>query len=455
MNDASNIPASEAPRPATARARSPLSGTMAVPGDKSISHRALMLGALAVGTTLIEGLLEGEDIHATAGALRAMGVPVTREALGRWHVEGVGVAGLSAPDDVIDLGNSGTSARLLCGLLAGHGFAAILTGDDSLRKRPMNRVIEPLTRMGARFETRPGGRMPVTVTGTDTPLPIEYELPVPSAQVKSAVLLAGLHAPGRTTVIEPVATRDHTERMLSHMGAEIEITDSPTGKRITITGQPELSPASIVVPSDPSSAAFPAVAACIVPGSEVVLRGIGMNPARIGVFTSLGEMGADITYENERNEGGEPVTDMIIRAGALTGITVPAGRAPSMIDEYPVLAMAAACAEGITVFEGVGELRVKESDRLAAIEAGLTACGVTVEAEENRVTIHGCGGPPPGGARIAANLDHRIAMSYLVLGLAARNPVEIDDIRPVETSFPGFAESMRALGAQITEGGDS
>jgi len=297
--------------------------------------------------------------------------------------------------------------------------------------------------------------MPVTVTGTDTPLPIEYELPVPSAQVKSAVLLAGLHAPGRTTVIEPVATRDHTERMLSHMGAEIEITDSPAGKRITITGQPELSPASIVVPSDPSSAAFPAVAACIVPGSEVVLRGIGMNPARIGVFTSLGEMGADITYENERDEGGEPVTDMIIRAGALTGITVPAGRAPSMIDEYPVLAMAAACAEGITVFEGVGELRVKESDRLAAIEAGLTACGVTVEAEENRVTIHGCGGPPPGGARIAANLDHRIAMSYLVLGLAARNPVEIDDIRPVETSFPGFAESMRALGAQITEGGDS
>ncbi len=455
MTHTSNIHAPEAPHPATARAGSPLTGTMAVPGDKSISHRALMLGALAVGTTHIEGLLEGEDIHATAGALRAMGVPVTCEAPGRWHVEGVGVAGLSAPDDVIDLGNSGTSARLLCGLLAGHGFTAILTGDDSLRKRPMNRVIEPLTQMGARFETRPGGRMPVTVTGTDTPLPIEYELPVPSAQVKSAVLLAGLHAPGRTTVIEPVATRDHTERMLSHMGAEITITDSPAGKRITITGQPELFPASIIVPSDPSSAAFPAVAACIVPGSEVVLRGIGMNPARIGVFTSLVEMGADITFENERDEGGEPVTDMTIRAGTLRGISVPAEHAPSMIDEYPVLAMAAACAEGITVFEGVGELRVKESDRLAAIEAGLTACGVRVEAEEDRVTIHGCGGPPPGGARIAANLDHRIAMSYLVLGLAAQNPVEIDDIRPVETSFPGFADSMRALGANITEGANA
>jgi 3-phosphoshikimate 1-carboxyvinyltransferase len=438
-------------QPATARRGGALSGIMDVPGDKSISHRALMLGALAVGTTRIEGLLEGEDIHATAAALRAMGVTVICDAPGSWHVDGVGVAGLHAPDDVLDLGNSGTSARLLCGLLAGHGFTAIMTGDGSLRKRPMNRVIDPLTEMGVRVETRDGGRMPMSFTGSDSLLPIEYVLPVPSAQVKSAVLLAGLHAPGQTTVVESIATRDHTERMLSHMGADIRIEENEDGRRITITGQTELSPASVVVPSDPSSAAFPAVAAAIVPGSEIQLHGIGTNPARAGVFKSLSEMGAAITHINVREEGGEPVADLTIRASALTGIRVPASRAASMIDEYPVLAVAAACATGTSVFEGVGELRVKESDRLAAIETGLRACGVDVSADADSITIQGCGGPPPGGVTIATNLDHRIAMSFLIFGLATQAPVSIDDIRPSETSFPGFATAMRDLGADISE----
>lgn len=449
-----NTSISSAPqgRPATARRAGPLTGHMDVPGDKSISHRALMLGALAVGTTRIEGLLEGEDVHATAAALRAMGVNVVQDGPGIWHVDGVGVAGLHAPEDVLDLGNSGTSARLLCGLLAGHGFTAIMTGDDSLRKRPMNRVIDPLRDMGVRVETREGGRMPMSFTGTDSLLPIEYALPVPSAQVKSAVLLAGLHAPGKTTVIESIPTRDHTERMLSHMGAEIVVEETSAGRRITITGQSELLPAAVKVPADPSSAAFPTVAAVIVPGSEVRLTGIGMNPARIGVFTSLAEMGADITYTHERSEGGEPVADLTIRAAPLSGVRIPAERAASMIDEYPVLAMAAACASGTTVFEGVGELRVKESNRLAAIETGLLACGVEVTTDADSITITGCGAPPPGGATIATQLDHRIAMSFLVLGMASENPVSIDDIRPSETSFPGFADAMRALGADITEG---
>jgi 3-phosphoshikimate 1-carboxyvinyltransferase len=437
------------PRPATARAGGPLAGRAAIPGDKSISHRALMLGALAVGTTRIEGLLEGEDVHATAAALRAMGVGVTRHGPGAWTVDGVGVGGLQAPDDVLDLGNSGTSARLLCGLLAGHGFAAILTGDASLRKRPMGRVTTPLAAMGARFETREGGLMPMTVHGSDDLLPIEYTLPVASAQVKSAVLLAGLHAPGETTVIEPAATRDHTERMLAHMGADIASTDTAAGRRITVAGQPELTPADVRVPADPSSAAFPAVAAALVAGSEVRLPGIGMNPARAGLFTTLDEMGADIARENPREEGGEPVADLVVRAARMSGVTVPAERAPSMIDEYPVLAVAAACATGTTVFEGVGELRVKESDRLAAIAAGLAACGVTVAAEADRLTIAGCGGPPPGGATIATGLDHRIAMSFLILGLVADAPVTVDDARPIETSFPGFIDLMRGLCADI------
>ena len=439
-----------APRPATAHVGTALSGTARVPGDKSISHRALMLGALAVGTTRAEGLLEGEDVLATAAALRRMGVGITRDDNGVWLIEGVGVGGLHAPDDVLDLGNSGTAARLLCGLLAGHDFTAILTGDDSLRARPMGRVVAPLTEMGVQTASRDGGRMPLSITGTTDLLPIEYVLPVPSAQVKSAVLLAGLHAPGRTSVVEALATRDHTERMLAHMGAELEIPDTVDGRRITITGQPELTPVEIQVPADPSSAAFPAVAAAIVPGSDIYLPAVGMNPARIGLFDTLVEMGADISRDNPRDAGGEPVADLHIRAGSLTGVIVPASRAPSMIDEYPVLAAAAACAAGTTVFEGVGELRVKESDRLAAVEAGLAACGVAVWTEEDRMVIQGCGGPPPGGGDIAANLDHRIAMSFMVLGLAAENPVTIDDVRTVETSFPGFIETMCGLGADIS-----
>lgn len=449
---ASNSSAHPASRPATARAGTALSGTARVPGDKSISHRALMLGALAVGTTRAEGLLEGEDVLATAAALRRMGVSITREddAGGTWRIDGVGVGGLHAPDDVLDLGNSGTAARLLCGLLAGHDFIAILTGDDSLRARPMGRVIAPLTEMGVQTASREGGRMPLSITGTLDLLPIEYALPVPSAQVKSAVLLAGLHAPGKTSVIEALATRDHTERMLAHMGAELEITDTGDGRRITITGQPELTPANIQVPADASSAAFPAVAAAIVPGSDIYLPAVGMNPARIGLFDTLVEMGADISRDNPRDAGGEPIADLHIRAGSLASVIVPASRAPSMIDEYPVLAAAAACATGTTVFEGVGELRVKESDRLAAIEAGLAACGVAVWTEADRLVIQGCGGPPPGGGDIAANLDHRIAMSFMVLGLAAENPVTVDDVRTVETSFPGFIETMRGLGADIS-----
>jgi 3-phosphoshikimate 1-carboxyvinyltransferase len=380
-----------------------------------------------------------------------MGITVVQDAPGVWHVDGVGVGGLHAPDDVLDLGNSGTSARLLCGLLAGHGFTAIMTGDDSLRKRPMNRVIDPLTQMGVRVETREAGQMPISFTGADMLLPIIYTLPVPSAQVKSAVLLAGLHAPGQTTVIEPIATRDHTERMLTHMGAVIDITESSEGRRITITGQGELSPASVTVPSDPSSAAFPAVAATIIPDSVVTLEGIGMNPARVGIFKSLVDMGASIEKTNPREESGEPLADLKIRGSALTGAKIPASRAASMIDEYPVLAMAAACAIGTSRFEGVGELRVKESDRLATLEAGLRACGVKVETDADSMTIEGCGGPPPGGATIATSLDHRIAMSFLVLGLATEKPVKIDDIRPSKTSFPDFAESMRCLGADIRE----
>ncbi len=444
--------AENSPRSATTRAGGSLSGGARVPGDKSISHRALMLSALAVGKTRARGLLEGEDVLATAHALRRMGVGIIRDGDGVWEIDGVGVGGLHAPDDVLDLGNSGTAARLLCGILAGHDFTAILTGDDSLRARPMGRVTAPLAEMGVQTAARDGERMPLSITGTADLRPIEYELPVPSAQVKSAVLLAGLHAPGQTSVIESAATRDHTERMLAHMGAEVDVADTDAGRRITITGQPELNPADIEIPADPSSAAFPAVAAAIVAGSEIELLTVGMNPARIGLFDTLAEMGADITRVNRRNVGGEPVADLQIRAGDLKGIVVPGERAPSMIDEYPVLAAAAACADGTTVFEGVGELRVKESDRLAAMEHGLAACGVAAWSEDDRLVIQGCNGAPKGGVEIAANLDHRIAMSFLVLGLATEEPVTIDDIRTVETSFPGFVETMLGLGANIDAG---
>jgi 3-phosphoshikimate 1-carboxyvinyltransferase len=445
-----------AARPMQSRAGGALAGTLRVPGDKSISHRALMFGALAVGETLITGLLEGEDVMRTATAMRAMGVGVERRDDGSWRVDGLGVGGLHAPAETLYMGNSGTTTRLIAGILAGHGFESTLDGDASLRKRPMGRVVEPLARMGAGFATSDGNRLPMTISGRDALIPIVYETPVASAQVKSAVLLAGLHAPGETSVIERHATRDHTERMLRHFGATVRETPAEGGGTlITITGQPELYGAPVAVPADPSSAAFPAVAALIVAGSDITLPGVGTNPARTGLYTCLAEMGADLEWRNAREIAGEPVADLVLRASDLRGITVPAARAPSMIDEYPILAVAAAFAEGDTVMQGLGELRVKESDRLSAIARGLTACGVAVEEGADSLIVHGrshggrAGAPPAGGATIETELDHRLAMSFLVLGLATQAPVAVDDATPIETSFPGFAAALAALGADI------
>lgn len=438
------------PRPLRARAAGALSGELRVPGDKSISHRALMFGALAVGETHITGLLEGEDVMRTAAAMRTMGVGVAQDDGGAWRVDGLGVGGLHAPAEALYMGNSGTTTRLIAGILAGHGFATTLDGDASLRKRPMGRVIEPLSRMGARFAASEGGRLPMTITGSDALIPIEYETPVASAQVKSAVLLAGLHAPGETSVTERAATRDHTERMLRHFGATVlEEPATGGGTRITVIGQPELYGAPVDVPGDPSSAAFPAVAALIVPGSELLLRHVGTNPARTGLYACLAEMGADIEWRDAREVAGEPVADLALRASRLRGIEVPPERAPSMIDEYPILAVAAAFAEGDTVMRGIGELRVKESDRLTAIARGLTACGIEVEEGADSLVVHGLGGAPTGGATIATELDHRLAMTFLVLGLASDRPVAVDDATPIETSFPGFVALMASLGADI------
>ena len=444
-------PRSPAPLVA-ARPRAPLSGKIRVPGDKSISHRALMLGALAVGRTQISGLLDGEDVQATAAAINALGAHASPTGDGRWVVNGVGIGGLIEPEDLLDLSNSGTSARLLLGILATHPITAFVTGDTSLRRRPMGRVVAPLSRIGAHFVTREGARLPLAISGTADPVPISYQLPVPSAQVKSAVLLAGLNAPGTTTVIEPQPTRDHTERMLRHFGATV--TTEPVeggGKRIAIDGYPELAAAPITVPGDPSSAAFPLIAALIVPGSDVTIEGVGINPLRIGLIECLREMGADIAFLTERDEGGVPVADLRARAGTLKGADIPAERAPRMIDEYPILAVAAACARGRTVMRGLTELRVKESDRLSAIGAGLDACGVRVAVDGDMLTVEGDGGPPEGGALIATQLDHRIAMAFLVLGLAARLPVRINDSAPIATSFPGFLSLMNRLGGTMRE----
>jgi 3-phosphoshikimate 1-carboxyvinyltransferase len=432
------------------RPRAPLVGKISVPGDKSISHRALMLGALAVGRTEISGLLEGEDVLATAAAINALGAHAMPAGDGRWTVDGVGIAGLAEPENLLDLGNSGTAARLLIGILATHPITAFVTGDASLRRRPMGRIVEPLSRVGARFVTRDGARLPLAISGAASPVPISYRLPVPSAQVKSAVLLAGLNAPGTTTVTEPQPTRDHTERMLQHFGATV-MTEPVEGggKRITVEGCPELAAASIAVPGDPSSAAFPLIAALIVPGSEVIIEGIGTNPLRTGLFECLREMGADLVLLNERDEGGEPVADLRARAGTLKGADIPAERAPRMIDEYPILAVAAACARGRTIMRGLAQLRVKEGDRLTAISAGLAASGVRVTVDGDTLTVEGDGGPPEGGALIAAQLDHRIAMAFLILGLATRLPVRIDDAAPVATSFPGFLPLINGLGGSI------
>ncbi len=443
--------AHDIPVPMTACAGAPLAGTAEVPGDKSISHRALILGALAVGKTRITGLLEGQDILDTAAAMRAFGAEVVQHGPGEWSVHGVGVGGFGEPDNVIDCGNSGTGVRLVMGAMATTPITATFTGDASLRARPMERITDPLALFGARAVGRAGGRLPMTITGASDPVPVRYELPVASAQVKSAVLLAGLNAPGETVVIERVATRDHTERMLEGFGADIFVEETGEGRVITLRGQPELVAQEIAVPRDPSSAAFPVCAALIVPGSEVLVPGISLNPTRAGLFETLREMGADLTYENAREAGGEPVADLRARfSPRMRGVVVPAGRAASMIDEYPVLSVVAANAAGETVMEGIGELRVKESDRIDTMARGLRACGVAVAETDDSMRIQGLGaGRVPGGATCETRLDHRIAMSFLVLGLAARVPVKVDDSAPIATSFPGFEALMAGLGARI------
>ena len=433
----------------TATHRGPLRGQVRVPGDKSISHRALILGALAVGPTRISRLLEGEDVVNTAKAMRALGARVEREGPGRWRVDGVGVGGFAQPRDALDFGNSGTGCRLVMGAAASCPITATFDGDASLRKRPMQRVLDPLMRMGAQaVSAAEGGRLPVTLRGARDPIPIVYEPPAASAQLKSAVLLAGLGAPGATTVFEKEATRDHTERMLSHFGAEVAVETVGDGRRITVTGQPELHPVEVTVPADPSSAAFPLVAALIVPGSEVIIEAVMTNPLRTGLFKTLLEMGASIEMVTGERDGGEDIADLRVRASVLKGVEVPPGRAPSMIDEYPVLAVAAACAEGPTIMRGLKELRVKESDRLAATAAMLRVNGVEVEIDGDDLIVHGRG-RPSGGGRVETHMDHRIAMSALVMGLAATKPVQVDDVGFVATSFPGFPDMMRALGADL------
>jgi 3-phosphoshikimate 1-carboxyvinyltransferase len=438
-------------RPLDVLPSGPLSGQVTVPGDKSISHRALMLSALAVGESRIEGLLEGEDVLATAAAMRAMGAQIERGEDGVWRVHGVGVGGLMQPRQALDMGNSGTSTRLLMGLVASHDITATFVGDASLSGRPMGRVIEPLSRMGADITANPGGRLPLMVRGISPAVPIEYTLPVASAQVKSAILLAGLNTPGITRVIEPVATRDHSERMLAGFGAHLTVGESDAGRVISLTGEAELRPQHIVVPGDPSSAAFLVVAATIVPGSDVVVTNVGLNPTRAGIYTALRMMGADIVELDPRLVGGEPVADLRVRHAALTGIKVPADLAPSMIDEYPVLFVAAACAAGRTVARGAHELRVKESDRIALMERGLTQIGVVVTEHEDGLTIGGSGGAPLAGSTepVAVALDHRIAMSFIVAGLVSTQGVRIDDAAPIATSFPDFLALMIGLGARI------
>jgi 3-phosphoshikimate 1-carboxyvinyltransferase len=439
-------------QPMTARKSGPLSGRAEVPGDKSISHRALIFGAMAVGETRITGLLEGQDVLDTAKAMRAFGAEVTRHGDGAWSVHGVGVGGFSEPADVIDCGNSGTGVRLIMGCMATTAMTATFTGDASLRKRPMGRVTDPLSLFGARAYGRSGGRLPMTVVGAAHPVPVRYATPVASAQVKSAVLLAGLNAPGETVVIEREATRDHSERMLMGFGATVHVEKTPEGNVITLTGQPELRPQTVAVPRDPSSAAFPVCAALVVEGSDIFVPGVSQNLTRNGLYLTLVDMGADIMFENPREEGGEPVADLRVRFGPMKGIEVPPDRAPSMIDEYPILSVVAAFAEGTTVMRGVKELRVKESDRIDAMARGLEACGVRVEEDEDTLIVHGMGpGGVPGGATCATHLDHRIAMSFLILGMASKHPVSVDDASPITTSFPIFAPLMTRLGAALSE----
>ena len=440
------------PVPMTAQRGGALKGEAHVPGDKSISHRSLILGALSVGETRIEGLLEGEDVLDTGKAMQAFGAEVIQHGPGRWSVHGVGVGGFAEPSQVIDCGNSGTGVRLIMGAMATSPITATFTGDASLNGRPMGRVTDPLALFGTQAYGRKGGRLPMTIVGAADPVPVRYTVPVPSAQVKSAVLLAGLNAPGQTVVIEREATRDHSERMLAGFGAKVAIETLPEGRVISLDGQPELVPQDIVVPRDPSSAAFPVCAALLVEGSDVLVPNIGLNPTRAGLFTTLIEMGADLTYENLREEGGEPVADLRAKFSPnLKGIEVPPERAASMIDEYPILSVVAAFAEGETVMRGVKELRVKESDRIDAMAKGLRAAGVTVDEGEDWWIVTGRGhGDVPGGVTVESRLDHRIAMSFLVLGLATQKPVTVDDASPIATSFPIFESLMATLGATIT-----
>ena len=440
-------------RPLVARrAGGPLIGRITVPGDKSISHRALMFGALAIGETRIAGLLEGEDVLRTAAAMRALGAEVVNHGDGNWSVAGRGIGGLTEPADVLDMGNSGTAARLLCGILASHPIFSVLTGDASLRQRPMRRVTDPLSATGARFTGREGGRLPLAIEGTGAAMPLEYRLPVASAQVKSAILLAGLNARGITRVEEPEATRDHSENMLRHFGAVVEVHAEGEGRVILLTGQPELRGADVAVPGDISSAAFPLAAALLVAGSRLRIDGVGLNPLRAGLLACLREMGADIRVENPRVEGGEPVGDLVAAHGALRAIDVPPGRAPSMIDEYPILAVLASCAVGVTRMRGLRELRVKESDRLSATAAMLAVNGVRVEIDGDDLIVHGTGAPPPGGGQVATHMDHRIAMSALVLGQAAAASVSVDDSAFIDTSFTGFVGLMTGIGARLDPG---
>ena len=440
-----------APAPRRFTAHGPLKGRVRVPGDKSISHRALMLGALAIGETRIEGLLEGEDVLATAAAMQAMGARIERGPEGIWSVNGVGVGGLLQPNRPLDMGNSGTSTRLLMGLVAGHAISASFTGDASLSGRPMGRVIAPLEQMGARVDASAGGRLPVVMQGADPVVPIEYRLPVASAQVKSAVLLAGLNARGRTSVIEPVPTRDHSERMLAGFGADISVEEESGTRIVSVRGEADLRPQHITVPGDPSSAAFFAVAASIVPGSDLVIENVGLNPTRDGIYRVLREMGANISEQDPREVGGEPVADLRVRHAPLSGIDVDPAVVPSMVDEFPILFVAAALAQGTTVTRGLQELRVKESDRLAAMAAALTLAGARVEEAADGLTITGTGeerlAGTPDRVEVATHLDHRIAMSMAIAGLASRDGVAVDDTRPIATSFPGFTKLLEDVAA--------
>ncbi len=424
-----------------------------MPGDKSISHRAMIFGLLSVGETIVTGLLEGEDVLRSADAARALGAKVEKLGDGHWSIQGVGVGSLMQPSETLDFGNAGTGSRLMMGVIAGHAITARIDGDASLRKRPMKRILDPLKQIGAQvLEEAEGGRCPLVIKGAETALPIHYETPVASAQVKSAVLLGALNAAGITTVIEREATRDHTEKLLAYFGADITVEpygQDGTGRKITLAGQPELKPKPIVVPADPSSAAFPLVAALIVPGSDIILKGVMMNPLRIGIVTTLLEMGASIDIISSSSEGGEDVADLRVRASSLKGVDVPAHRAPSMIDEYPVLAVAAAYARGTTRMNGLHELRVKESDRLAAVAAGLDVNHVRYEIIGDDLIVHGGNGLVEGGGLVETHMDHRIAMSFLVMGLNSQKQVSVDDTSFIATSFPDFMENMSQLGANF------